>query len=43
MYGFLNVDGCIWIGRGRESGGGWGDGGGGDERSKQEKGSWMGG
>ena len=35
----LNVDGCIWIGRGESEGWGWGGGvGGGEyERSRQEK------
>ena len=32
VYGFLNGDGCKWIGRGRERGGG-------GERNKQEKGA----
>ena len=33
----LNVDGCIWIGRGEREGGG-----GGGERSRQEKEAWVG-
>ena len=37
VYGFLNGDGCKWIGRGRERGGG-----GGRETNKR-RGRWMGG
>ena len=34
MYGLLNVDGCIWIGRG------WGGGGGGGRRDPDKRRGW---
>ena len=38
MYGLLNVDGCLWIGKGLE----WG-GGGGHERSNKRRRHGVGG